>query len=375
METEISRREIGGAQIVVAPRINRILLSEFKGAFADGAICVVYDEKLKDISDGIAFELKRGGYRVSCASAQAIINAHGEDRDIVDIVPEYVRYVFAIGAGTAAHAAKRIARALGIEWSIVLTAPSTDTIMCGNAPKQVFIDKNILLNCPVECVAAGWGIVLSQQFKNFEEYFAKKVLADSNDLSDIENADKNMDNTELALKLLEISATKKREDGADIIAHLLRAQAQSQGKKPRSLGEYKFIASSMLTVFYSSFLGAPSIDAMPPACRQRVKAELEALHTDFSKTVKNIDFFDVNSYFRISYILSEYRMDLLDKLSGIDVRTTQRFWRRLYPDAGYWLKSELSQRAVLNALSLAGELSDNLLGYAYSTGFTEAFGR
>lgn len=62
-------------------------------------------------------------------------------------------------------------------------------------------------------------------------------------------------------------------------------------------------------------------------------------------------------------------MDLLEKLAGIDVHGMQRFWRRLYDDAGYWLKSEISASETLSCMALAGAVSDNLLGYAYASGF------
>ena len=67
-------------------------------------------------------------------------------------------------------------------------------------------------------------------------------------------------------------------------------------------------------------------------------------------------------------------MDLLEKLSGIDLHGMQRFWRRLYPDAGYWLKSEISAKEMLHTLALAGAQSDNLLGYAYASGILKKIG-
>lgn len=362
MYKDLTRRVIGDTSVIVTDDAAGCVPNELSTVFADGALFIVFDKKLNKLADSVANQLKRAGYRVSMAPCSQ--NAEAQ---------EFVRFVLAIGAGTAAKEAKRIATEMGIDWSVLLTAPSTDTIMCDFAPKQVFIDTNIMLNCPIECIASGWGIVLSQPVSRFERYFAKKVLARGGEEFACEEADRNMDAVELAIRLLEISADKRGEDGADTLARIVYAQAKSQGKKPRLLGEYKFLSAALLSVFYSSFLGAPSIDAMPPSCRQSVLKSLEDLGVDLPKTSKCIDFFAINSYFRISYILGEYRTDLLDKLSGIDMHTTQRFFRRLYPDAGYWLKGELSQRSLLRALSLAGELDGNLLGFAYASGFTEGF--
>ena len=61
-------------------------------------------------------------------------------------------------------------------------------------------------------------------------------------------------------------------------------------------------------------------------------------------------------------------MDLLDKLESANLRSVSRTWRRIYEDAGFWLKSELTTDDMLFAMRLAGYLSDNLLGYAYAIG-------
>ena len=40
----------------------------------------------------------------------------------------------------------------------------------------------------------------------------------------------------------------------------------------------------------------------------------------------------------------------------------------VYDDAGFWLKSELTAKDMMRAMRLAGRVSDNLLGFAYSIG-------
>ena len=209
--------------------------------------------------------------------------------------------------------------------------------------------------------------------------FANKVLSAENQDMTAEKqtnmtAYAKVDNAELAYMLLKASSEKCGDDSADKMAKLLYAKALSQGKKPRLLGEYKFLCASLITAFYSAFLGAPSIDAMPPACVSDALDEIASLPFGVSNESKCVDFFDINGYFRINYILSEYRMDLLEKLSGIDLHGMQRFWRRLYPDAGYWLKSEISAKEMLHTLALAGAQSDNLLGYAYASGILKKIG-
>ena len=334
----------------------------FAHTLAEGAICVIYDRNVTELAERVTQEFKLSGYRVFVQAVSSIRSA-GEVQSLV--IPEYVRHIFAVGAGTASEYAKKYAKSLGIDWSLYLTAPSTDTVLLGTAPKTVFIDESVLINCPFECKAAGYGILFSQPLSAFESLFAKKVLARNAGEVSIPSQEVNS-LTELAMALLEISLTYKK-DSAQIMSEVLYANAVKRGQTPRLIGEYKFLASACITAFYSSFLGAPSIDTMPPACREVAADRLLSLGVAGNRS-KSVDFFDTNSYFRISYILSEYRTDLLDKLGSIDFHTSQRFWRRLYPDAGYWLKGEITCRTLIDCLTLAGYGSDNLLGFAYASG-------
>ncbi|MDE5602105.1 MAG: iron-containing alcohol dehydrogenase [Clostridia bacterium] len=358
------KRTLKDAEIYIGDGLIGQIVSCFNHRFSEGALCLIYDRNVSGVADDIIKELKSSGYRVF---VQAVSSLRHGNTEKCDSVPEYVRHVFAVGAGTAANAAKEIASKLDVEWTMFLTAPSTDTIMCDNAPKMVFIDGKVLGKCPSSCIAAGYGILLSQPLAAFESFFASKVLAKPSALKLVQ-PQTNIELCELAYSLLEISVDR-RVDSAQIMSELMYASALDSGKRPRLIGEYKFLCGALIAAFYSAYLGAPSIDVMPPACREVAADIIDNLGYE-PKRGKRVDFFDVNVYFRISYILSEYRTDLLDKLGSIDFRTAQRFWRRLYPDAGYWLKSEITCRDLLSGLTLAGSLSESLLGFAYASGVT-----
>ena len=47
-------------------------------------------------------------------------------------------------------------------------------------------------------------------------------------------------------------------------------------------------------------------------------------------------------------------------------------WRRMYADAGFWLKKAFTARDMLRAMELAGEMSGGLLGYMSATGLFAA---
>ncbi len=328
-----------------------------------GAVCVLHEEEFSSEAEEVCAQLKRV-YRIFRASEEDI--SGGEAR-----VPEHIRHIVGVGTAPAAEACKRLARQMGIGWSLYFAAPSTDDVMCDYPPNNVFIDKNVLLNCPFRHLAAGYGILFSQRLASFERFFSKRVLAiDSGEEAEYEGAD---DAVQLALKLLEISSLKRGMDSAELMARLLKAIAAKSGRKARLIGEYKFLSSCLISTFYGAFLGAPSIDCMPPACLDDALDVLSYLGIKEDIPAKKVDFFDANAYFRISYILSEYRMDLLERLEGQKQRSCQRFWRRLYPDAGYWLKSEVTRADMLGAMSLAGAFSDSLLGYAFASGITARF--
>lgn len=336
----------------------------------EGALLFLYDENVSGLADEIIGDMK-SAYRIiryPVLSERRI--AMGEKPEPVE-VPEYIRHVFALGGGSAAMRAKAEARALRVGYSVALTAPSCDGVMSDFAPKAVFISRNILIKCPIECVAAGYGHLYSSPLDAFERLFDIKVLAQKREELKVKPTE-GMSLTELAYALLESSAEKGGKGSADLVAAIMYERAVAKGRRPRLIGEYKFVASCALKTLYSHILGAPAIDVIPPACADDALGELKDLEEDFIKRGKKVDFFDINGYFRISYILSEYRMDLLDKLSGSDMRPWQRAWRRLYPDAGYWMKGEMTCKDVMRAIATAGAISDGFLGYVYATGALSA---
>lgn len=349
---------IGASEVTVDEGV-QVVRAMFEN-LGECSMCVVFDEGVRSVAEQAIFELK-SVYRIfeHCTNS-----SKGEAGD----PPEFVRHIFGVGTGSVAEECKRLSEKLNADWSLLMTAPTTDDILCGKSPKNVFIAKNVMLNCPFECLAAGYGILFSEPLRAFENMFCDKVLA----LGKAETAviGEANDAVELALRLLEISAEKQGADSAELTARLMRSIAIKAGRKPRLTGEYKFLASSLIAEFYSAFLGAPSIDCMPPSSLDGALDMLSYLGAKEIIPPKRVDFFDANAYFRISYILSEYRMDLLDKLGGLDSRKKQRFWRRLYPDAGYWLKSEVTADELLRAMTLAGAFSDSLLGFAFASGLT-----
>ncbi|MBO4380929.1 MAG: hypothetical protein J5815_02105 [Clostridia bacterium] len=360
-EQKLDIRILNGTEIVVGKDLFSRLADKTSEVSKEGAILVLYDKNLKHFARDIGDNLRSLGRRIFLCEID-------KDKNQDSTVPDYIRFIIAVGCGTIAKKADAISKGMGIPWSLFFTAPTTDTVLRGKSPKQVFIDTNVMDNCPKACIAAGYGIVYSRGLKLFESVFASKVLALEKPCVQFEIKGE-INPVSLAMLLLEISAIDDEPDSADIVAEVLCQRAKAQGKTPRLYGEYKFVASSYLFSLYSRLVGAPAIDVIPPPSREDAAALLAEIGCDnLVNTSKSIDFFDVNSYFRISYIFAEYRTDLLEKLSAADVHKSQRVWRRIYDDAGYFLKDALTAKDVHDAVLLAGSVSENLLGYAYAMG-------
>lgn len=355
-----AKTAIAGAEIFAGKNIIPSLPVTVAKILEDGLIFLLYDKGTAEIAARVETELKGYGYRVS---------AHDADGDFAP--EEYSRLVVGVGAGRVAECAKRTARGLDVGCVLVVTAPSSDVFLRGGGVNQVYLDEEILKACPARCVAAGWGILLSRPLDRFEEYFGAKVLSKGTPCEERPTEPPaDADVVTITLQLLECGAENRPESASDKTARLLAAIAEEKGKEVRLHGEYKFLAACTLAVFYSGFLSSPAIDTLPPADHDGALEELSRLTGEpREKLCHSFDFFDVSGYFRINYILSEYRLDLLERLSGLDLRSSERRWRRLYEDAGYWLKSALTARDMLRAMALAGELGTGLLNYAVGAGF------
>lgn len=361
-----AKHNFGGADIFVGADILDSVPPTLRDLYEDGHIWLLHDAGTVAVAGDLAVELRNAGYKICVHD----INDGYEPE-------EYVRFVFGVGAGRVAEIVKKTAAKLRTECALLLTAPSSDSILRSGEGyarlSQVYLDAEVLAACPRECVAAGWGFVYSEPLSIFEDYYCEKVLAKPpSAVKKLKELPADASETNLALRLLEMSAMQRKQDAAGAMSELLYETAVKKGEKPRLLGEYKFLASGVLSVFYSCFLGSPSIDTMPPVCHDAMIDEIgEATGRAREKVINSFDFLDVSSYFRISYILGEYRLDLLEKLSALDLRSTQKRWRRIYEDAAYWLKGTVTAKDLLRALSRAGQLTEGLLHYASSTGFCE----
>lgn len=356
-----AKTEINGATVFAGRGILPSLPVTVALLVECGRVLVVFDEEGKECAERVAGELKNYGYRVTLKDA-----AHADEAE------ECCRLSVGVGGFSACESAGRAARSLGAECVLVPVSPCEDRLLRHGGVSQVYVDGEVLDACSPEQRAAGLGLYYSMPVRRFEDYYRHKVLARPALARDDPDPECERDSVALLLYLLKEGAKSDDRYACDIAAELMAKAAANAGKKPRLRGEYCFVAACTLAVFYSSFLSSPAIDTLLPADHAAAAGKIAAVRgCDAANGIELVDFFSVNEYFRISYVLGEYRLDLFDKLAVGDMRSVERRWRRLYDDAGYWLKSALTARDVLGAIALAGEECEGLLAYITATGFCE----
>ncbi len=341
-------------------------------------IAVVSLDDVCDISRNLSFQLGKAGWKVFEMTIAKHLPIQEQMRQIFEL-PERLRFVIGVGTGRIVELCSLLAEKENLEFGIFLTAPSTDYVLnVQKKPVFVLADKQVLAESPKNLVASGVGILLSESLRQFEKRvemlfydvnFAKKGQTENNKLF----FDKNhVDNEKLFWRLIEISNDKSSE--SFVSSGEVFAEVMLRAYKKRTYGEYLFVASYMLSLFYKKFLESPAIDALlPPDHIKTMKLLENECGYDFNSLVKRIDILPVNVYFRIKYIISEYRYDLISELENENFAESQKIWRRQYQDAGFWMKQHFSTRELQSLMSLSGELAGGILGFAKMSGCLENY--
>ncbi len=354
--------KINGCDIYAGKDILPALPETLKMLCPEGAVALLYDGGVTKIAEGVRDCLRKDGVSLFCKD----VKVEGE-------VPEYVRLILGVGSGTVAEFSKATANKLDVDCALFITAPSTDSFLTnGECVKHIYLDERVINECPKQCQAAGWGIAMSSSLADFEDYFCRTIL-NQQIRRPVKNKTLPPDATllDLALRLIEDSPKDGMEDSASVMAKLLYDTDLRSGLEPRLLGEYKFLSAAALHVFYTCFLGSPCIDcSVPPSVDKTVDDIVYHTGRKRESLMNSIDFSESSSYFRINYILGEYRLDLLERLREIDFHTAAKRWRRLYPDAGFWLKNALTARDLIKFLGATGLIGGGLANCIYKSGFT-----
>ncbi|HKL94754.1 MAG TPA: iron-containing alcohol dehydrogenase [Clostridia bacterium] len=382
LNSDVVCREIDGVSVMVGKDMAKKIphfVSEFSLC---PQVAILYIDDIAHIARELVILMNNSGFRVfemSLPKNKSIT----EQYKMLDDIPDFVRFTLGVGSGRICELCALYSKRQNLDFALFATAPSSDCYLSyEKTPKFVAADEEILNNCPKQLIAAGTGIVLSQPLKEFERK-VEGLLFETTFGDEIKKKPKIftksiilegeiVDAVELFWKLAEISKQNKRQSfvsSAEILADVI---ARANGS--RVLGEYVFMASYLLAGYYFCFLSSDCQDVLLPPDKVKTMKLLEKkCGFDYFSLVKRIDILSINKYFRIKYIINEYRKDLLSSLCDLDFKSAQKFWRRQYSDAGYWLSKTFSAKELLTLLSLSGELAGGILGFAKASGALENY--
>lgn len=368
-----------------------------KESFEAGNIAVIYAEPVENCADRIIASLvSAGGYMIRKIAA--------DDRQSVSVAaatvtfPECVRFLIGVGGGKIADITRLAAAGKGIRYGLAPTAPSTDGYIAnvvpftgegGGAvcrfPEFLLIDEEVIECAPKRLVAAGYGRIIAQLVNIFDIEFSKTVFSEEFDgdtlaelARSIHRFEEEKETPLFNLRLLKLLNTVSRLNNrlnrvgcaADGFAHVL-----SECVGGRTSGETSFIASYIILNLYRMFLRAENIDTLLPADVVKTVKLLEKMRVvNYNSYVSEMVVDTAEGYLKSRFVLAEYRGELYGKLNDLDLTSISRFWRRLYDDAGFWLKGYVNSATLLRYLSIsAGLADDSLLKYIKRLGFLEKF--
>ncbi len=356
--------------------------------FDKGNVLVVFDERSSNVSDDVVRYLLKGGYFVRTAET------HGKAEEL-PAVDECVKYIVGVGGGGVADDARLLAKRQSVGYSIVITAPDNDNFASDGAyilneyvytgaPDFVLIDEEVVEKSTGATAAAGYGRAFSCLVGLFDADFKKLMFARDFDESAVNTvaesikifeSKKNDDNfkTRLARLMFTISKAKNNLDmkaeSADAVAKVMTE------KFGRTFGENSFLAAYMILNVYRLYLESDATDTLIPEDIVLTLKTLEKMRVvNYNNYMSDLSVTTATDYLKQTFILSEYRREMYERLDGMDLPAVAKFWRRLYDDAGFWLKRYASSDELFKVMALASELSEGgLLKYVKRTGFFERF--
>ncbi|MEG2453645.1 MAG: iron-containing alcohol dehydrogenase [Clostridia bacterium] len=366
--------------------------------FLQGNIAICTAKHFEKYSEIVQKGLISKGYSVRTKSIESDTISVVCGCDFFMQLPECVRFLLGIGGGSIADMVRLAAKKMEIDYALIVTSPSTDSYLSShvenynqienikcNYPKMLIIDDDIIDKAPSRLVASGYGRVVSQivnifdtefnKFSQIKSYCGETLEALAREVHqfeiDKEKPDFRKRLMEILLKISKANEYMAIERSAvDTFSLLLTISSEGHTQ-----GENSLIASYIVLNLYRSFLKSDGTDTLlPPDIIKTLKLLEKYQIINYNSYIKQYEVTSVEGYLKQTFILSEYRRDLYELINDIDIGAMARFWRRLYNDAGYWLKNYLTNAQLMRCLSLSAELSENtLLKHIKRIGFLEDF--
>lgn len=385
-------------KIISGKNIIKDVGTNIKDVFLSGNIAVCTAESVAKTGCIVQDLLHKNGFTVRAVTINNDDKFNISDAEQVLKIPECVRFLVGIGSGSVADIVRFIANKNKIGYALVVTAPSTDSflssyvydsesgkkIVC-NSPDMIFIDEDIIDKTPNNLVASGYGRVVAQIVNIFDMQYNKfitskkpcdEVLAEL--AKEIHQFECNKENPNFKNRLMELLikisyANEFLESGytaVDCFARLLGKYSTG-----RTEGENSMLSGHIILNLYKCYLKTNVKDMiLPPDIIKSVKLLEKSGVINYNDFIKSFNITTVDDYLKQTFILSEYRRDLFALINDIEISELARFWRRIYNDAGYWLRDYLTNNQLMRYLSLSAEMSQGcLINHIKRIGFLENY--
>lgn len=367
------------------------LPSVCKDILAEGRLGIVCDENVRPIAERAESLLTRAGYRTKLfvlppgfsdlrAQAQKLVEAR-----------EDVRLWVAVGTGSIADTVRYAASERVNEWVLVLTAPTTDSVLypyCdffengerivvrATPPIAVVADYTIISSAPKCTIAAGYGTLLSKLLRSFDfafddvtgkgrcEYLTREFNENVAYYFDTQSCES--DSLRICRSLLRLGIVAQLADEQDFCqggeyfaAYCLKYRMNGTRLTGENAGICSFIGYCILDSYLSTSPDDLFIPASIPEYLRYLDKNCKLNNIRLLSEVKVRS----NSEAHL-YVLKEYSGDLLAKLRELfaGVKGYTRHFRRMYEDAGYWLGSYCDTPAAVQTVTAAyAAFGDGLL--------------
>lgn len=367
------------------------LPSVCKDVLAEGRLGIVCDENVRPIAERAESLLARAGYMTRLYALPAgFSDLRAQAHKLVE-AREDVRLWVAVGTGSIADTVRYAASQRANEWVLVLTAPTTDSVLypyCdffengerlvvrANPPIAVVADYTVISSAPKFTIAAGYGTLLSKLLRSFDftfdqvtgkgrcEYLTREFCENVAYYFDTQSCES--DSLRICRSLIRLGIVAQLADEEDFCQGGEYFAARCLGARTggkRLTGENSAICAFVGYCILNSYLATSPDDLFIPS----------SLPEYFRYLDKNCDLNNIKLLAGAKvrhdseahlYVLREYSGDLLSKLRELfaGVKGYTRHFRRMYEDAGYWLGSYCDTSAAVQTVTAAyAAFGDGLL--------------
>ncbi|MDR1939815.1 MAG: hypothetical protein LBQ40_03360 [Clostridiales bacterium] len=287
-------------------------------------------------------------------------------KDVIDYLApiDAVRMIIGAGDGLFADVVAAAARAKKIKAVFIPTGyysegRETAAFFCGGgfeyyrlSPfEAVFADGALLADAPPKVRAGAIGVYLADVLGFFDGTLGNLILNGKFDESGVDAALKNYERALSDPTALVCPQSYGRA--------LMSAALYNRINPSLGIGEAAFITAYAQVKLYKRFLENDGFDlSIPKDYGGFFDGLAKKYDADIVGVLKNLQPPSVGEYLKRAYVIDEYRGELLSLINKIDALLPRllKSFRRMYRDAGFFLKDAVEGRDIIGALTAAASL-------------------